>query len=277
MKKKITHLSWRSVLIAIPGSILITASSTYVALRASALPWPTIFVAVLSFALMRLFGRSDVNEINVAATGMSAGAMVAGGLVFTLPGLFISGIWEVGDKSQTTALTFIKSRFPAVLLIALAGVILGTALCWFFRKRNIEQMELPYPIGKAAASTLEAGKTGGSQALTLLVTLLLAAVLTLMRDQFNVFPSLVSFSILAVPISFSMSPMAIGIGGLIGFSSTLYWLLGAAITTAVRFIFLETSILNSIPNIADKLSEWNLTVAIALMVGAGAGTLLSFL
>ncbi len=277
MKKKITHLSWRSVLIAIPGSILITASSTYVALRASALPWPTIFVAVLSFALMRLFGRSDVNEINVAATGMSAGAMVAGGLVFTLPGLFISGIWEVGDKGQTTALDFIKSRFPAVLLIALAGVLLGTALCWFFRKRNIEQMELPYPIGKAAASTLEAGKTGGSQALTLLVTLLLAAVLTLLRDQFNFFPSLVSFSILAVPISFSMSPMAVGIGGLIGFSSTLYWLLGAAITTAVRFIFLETSILNSIPNIADKLSEWNLTVAIALMVGAGAGTLLSFL
>ena len=97
MNRKIQHLTWRAILLAIPGSILITASSTYVALHASALPWPTIFVAVLSFAAMRQLGISDINEINVAATGMSAGAMVAGGLVFTLPGLFISGIWKVGD------------------------------------------------------------------------------------------------------------------------------------------------------------------------------------
>ena len=58
------------------GAVVITASSMYVALRMGALPWPTIFVAVLSFAIMRLFGRHDVNEMNVAATGMSAGAMV---------------------------------------------------------------------------------------------------------------------------------------------------------------------------------------------------------
>lgn len=275
MNKKLTHLTWRAVLIAVPGSILITASSTYVALSASALPWPTIFVAVLSFALMRLFGKGDLNEINVAATGMSAGAMVAGGLVFTLPGLFISGIWEAGEG--VSASVFLKKHLTPVLLIALAGVLLGTALCWLFRKRNIEQLDLPYPIGKAAASTLEAGKKGGSQAVTLFISLVLAAALTLLRDHFGFFPPLVSFTILAIPLAFYMSPMAIGIGGLIGFSSTLYWLLGAAITTLGRFIILETSLLAMIPQINEKLAEWNLTVAVALMVGAGAGTLLDFL
>ena len=78
---------------------------------------------------------------------MPAGAMVAGGLVFTLPGLFISGIWEAGSSSSTSAGDFIRSRFPIVLLLALAGVLLGTTLCWLFRKRNIEQMELLYPFG----------------------------------------------------------------------------------------------------------------------------------
>ena len=275
MKNKATHLTWRAVAIAIPGSILITASSTYVALSASALPWPTVFVAVLSFALMRLFGKSDINEINVAATGMSAGAMVAGGLVFTLPGLFISGIWKVGDEGLSAS-DFLKAHLPPVLLIALAGVLLGTALCWVFRKRNIEDLNLPYPIGKAAAATLEAGKSGGSQAVTLFVALALAAVLTLMRDQFYLFPSLLAFSIASFPMTFYMSPMAVGIGGLIGFSSTLYWLLGAAITSLARFVILETSLLNAFPAAGEKWSEWNLTIAIALMVGAGAGSLLSF-
>ena len=277
MKKLIPHLSWRAVMLAVLGSVLITASSTYVALRASALPWPTVFAAVLSFALMRLFGKRDVNEINVAATGMSAGAMVAGGLVFTLPGLFISGLWDVKQDSALTAADFIAGRFPTVVLIALTGVLLGTALCWFLRKRNIEQQALPYPIGKAAASTLEAGKEGGTQAIVLLVTLLVAAIFTLMRDHFTLYPALLSFTVAAVPISFSMSPMAIGIGSLIGFSSTLYWLLGAAITTAVRFLILETTLLAKIPGVEAKLGEWNLTVAIALMVGAGAGTLLNFI
>jgi uncharacterized oligopeptide transporter (OPT) family protein len=275
MKKMIPHLSWSAILLAILGSVLITASSTYVALRASALPWPTVFAAVLSFALMRLFGKRDVNEINVAATGMSAGAMVAGGLVFTLPGLFISGLWEV--KKTGGASDFIADHFLTVLLIAVSGVLLGTALCWFLRKRNIEQQELPYPIGKAAASTLEAGKEGGTQAIVLVVTLLFAAGFTLLRDQWLLFPSLLSFTIAAIPMTFSMSPMAVGIGSLIGFSSTLYWLLGAAITTLARFIILETTLLSKIKGVEDTLGEWNLTIAIALMVGAGAGTFLNFL
>lgn len=276
MKKTTAHLTWRAILLAIPGSILITASSTYVALHASALPWPTIFVAVLSFAVMRLFGKSDINEINVAATGMSAGAMVAGGLVFTLPGLFISGLWDTGGGS-VSAQTFIRQRFPTVLLIALAGVLLGTALCWMMRRRNIEQMELPYPIGKAAASTLSAGKAGGSQALVLFVTLAAAAVLTLIRDQFGLLPSMLSFTIAAVPFSFLVSPMAVGIGGMIGLSSTLYWLLGAGLTTLARFILTQTTLFGALSGIADKVSEWNFTVAIALMVGSGAGTLLGFI
>lgn len=276
MNKGITHLTWRAVILAILGSILITASSTYVALRASALPWPTIFVAVLSFAIMRLFGQRDVNEINVAATGMSAGAMVAGGLVFTLPGLFISGIWEAGSSSSTSAGDFIRSRFPIVLLLALAGVLLGTTLCWLFRKRNIEQIELPYPIGKAAASTLKAGASGGKGALILFGSLAVAVVITLLRDQFLLFPSLAVFAIAGIPLTFSISPMAIGIGSLIGFSSTAYWLLGAAITTLGRFVLLRAATTRGWSGMEETLANWNLTIAVALMVGAGTGTLIHF-
>ena len=68
----------RTIILGACGSALISMSSMYVALRLGALPWPTIFVAILSMALLKLFKKTNVNEINVTHTGMSAGAMVAG-------------------------------------------------------------------------------------------------------------------------------------------------------------------------------------------------------
>jgi len=41
-------------------------------------------------------------------------------------------------------------------------------------------MELPYPIGKAAAATISAGESGGSKALVLFGFLALASVFTLL-------------------------------------------------------------------------------------------------
>ncbi len=275
-RTSVKHLTWRAILLVIPGAVLITASSSYIALRASALPWPTIFVTVLAMIVMRMFGRRDVNEIHVAATGIDAGAMVAGGLVFTIPGLFITGIWKVDRSGGQTAGDFIKQHLPTVMMIAFAGVLIGTTLCWLFRKRNIEQMDLPYPIGKAAAATISAGESGGMRALVLFGFLAIAAVITLLRDKFQLIPPLVAFSVAGIPLSLQLSPMALGIGTLIGFSSTAYWLAGAAITIFGRFILLRMASSNGWEGVEASFSGWNLTTAIALMVGAGAGTLITF-
>ncbi|MEA3507863.1 MAG: OPT/YSL family transporter, partial [Synergistota bacterium] len=83
------ELTFRALLTGAAGSVVIAASSTYVALRMGALPWPTVFVAVLSMAILKPFG-AGLREINTAHTGMSAGGLVAGGLAFTLPGLWMS-------------------------------------------------------------------------------------------------------------------------------------------------------------------------------------------
>lgn len=73
--------SFISILIGSIGSVIITAASMYTALRASmytalrmsVLPWPTIFVAVLSMALLKMMGNTTFNEINTAKIAMSAG------------------------------------------------------------------------------------------------------------------------------------------------------------------------------------------------------------
>ncbi|HPT88572.1 MAG TPA: peptide transporter, partial [Bacillota bacterium] len=60
----VSQLSLRSIIFGAIGSAIITASSIYVAMRMSALPWPTIFVAILSMAVLKGLGNTTLNEIN---------------------------------------------------------------------------------------------------------------------------------------------------------------------------------------------------------------------
>ena len=90
------QLSIRGVIIGCVGCAIITASSVYVALKMGALPWPIIFAAILSLFLLKVVsrGKSTLNEANVTHTIMSSGAMVAGGLAFTIPGAWMLGLGD---------------------------------------------------------------------------------------------------------------------------------------------------------------------------------------
>ncbi|MDP4088575.1 MAG: OPT/YSL family transporter, partial [Bacillota bacterium] len=180
----INQLSLRSIIIGMLGSCVITASSMYVALRMSSLPWPTIFVAILSMALLKMLGKTTFNEINITQTAMSAGAMVAGGLAFTLPGLWITGVWK-----DTTISVY---HFLMVLAIAFAGMLLGTVLTYFLRPRFVEGEKLPYPIGTAAAETISTGDEGGRKSAVLFGTMIFSAVVTYFRDNLGWIPSAIT-------------------------------------------------------------------------------------
>ena len=79
----------RGMILGALGSALITTSSMYVALRMGALPWPTIFVAILSLTVLKALGSTNLNEVNVTHTAMSAGGMVAGGVAFQANHFFL--------------------------------------------------------------------------------------------------------------------------------------------------------------------------------------------
>ena len=76
---------------------------------------------------------------------MSAGAMVAGGMAFTIPGIYI-----LNPDAQVTTWQ--------LLVIALAGVTLGLIFTALIRKYFVETKELPYAMGQAAAETLQIGE-----------------------------------------------------------------------------------------------------------------------
>ena len=127
-------LTLRGILIGILGLSVITASSMYVALKMGALPWPTVFVTVVSMAILGKLKDSTLMEINCTHTLMSAGAMVAGGLAFTLPGL-----WIANPEAEMS--------FISIAMIAATGAMLGILFTSLFRKKLIEEDKLPYPMG----------------------------------------------------------------------------------------------------------------------------------
>ncbi|NLY74735.1 MAG: peptide transporter [Firmicutes bacterium] len=265
----VEQLSLRSLILGTLGSIIITASSMYVALRLSALPWPTIFVAVLSMALLKILGKTTLNEINVTQTGMSAGAMVAGGLAFTLPGLWINGIWE--------GQAFTQARLWQVICIALAGVILGSILTWFLRRRFVDQEALPFPVGKAAADTIIVGDAGGKKSALLFGSMTLSALFTFLRDNFGWIPAFISSQRLNarnLQLGFWMSPMAVGIGYIIGTLYTGVWFLGAVLSYLV-IIPLGTAF--KLFSSVQAAVDFKNTLGIGLMVGTGIGILLGYL
>jgi len=260
----IEQLSLRSLILGALGSCVITASSMYVALRMSALPWPTIFVAVLSMALLKLFGKTTNNEINITQTAMSAGAMVAGGLAFTLPGLWILGIWK-GSVN-------ISDNYVKVLTIAIAGMLLGTVTSYILRYRFIvKNGGLPYPIGLAAAETIKAGDAGGKKSILLFGSMLASAVYTFLRDQLALVPQAFMFN---NSIGIWNSPMAVGMGYILGTLYTGVWFLGALFSNA--FIIPFGPKLGLFADSAAA-SSFTTSAGIGLLVGTGLGVLLGII
>ena len=182
-----------------------------------ALPWPTIFTSIVALFLLRAFGRRNLNEANVTQIVMSAGSMVAGGLAFTIP-----GIWMLGLADEVS--------WVEMLVVALAGTLLGLVCTAAIRRRFVDESDLEYPIGTAAAETLMATKTGGVTGKRLFGSMGLAGLWCVARDALGWMPTLVAQ--LPIPgVSFAIynSPQMLSVGFLVGGFAVAFWFLGALV------------------------------------------------
>ena len=214
------QLTLRGTIIGSIGCIIITAASVYTALKLGALPWPIVFAAIISLFFLKAIGKGKVslNGANVTHTIMSAGAMVAGGLAFTIP-----AAWMLGYASEVSIFD--------MLVIALAGVILGLVCTALLRRHFIEEANLEYPIGEAAAQTLIAGNSGGKTGMKLFGAMGFAGIYTALRDLVGVIPSMFLSNITIPGVSFGIynSPMLLAVGFLVGTGAVVVWFVGALV------------------------------------------------
>ncbi len=209
----------RGIIIGLVGAIILTCSSMFVALKASSLPWPIMFVVLVSLSGLKLLGHTNPNEINVTHTIMSAGSMVAGGLAFTIPGIFI-----LNNSAEVSIVH--------MMIVTVGGTVLGLIFTSLLRHHFIETAEMPYAMGQAAAEVVTVGDEGGKQTGALVGSFALAGIWTWLRDWAAKVPALTQFKKMWDYGSMGgiwWSPMLIAVGYLIGPITIGVWFLGAII------------------------------------------------
>ncbi len=264
MSEQSSRAAWRGQLspvgiaIGCVGCVIITASSVYTALKMGALPWPTIFTSIVALFLLRAFGRRSLNEANVTQIVMSAGSMVAGGLAFTIP-----GIWMLGLADEVS--------WVEMLFVALAGTLLGLVCTAAIRRRFVDESDLEYPIGTAAAETLMATKTGGVTGRRLFGSMGLAGLWCLGRDALGWMPALVAQ--LPIPgVSFAIynSPQMLSVGFLVGGFAVAFWFLGALVGNFGIIVGGSAAGLWDVATAQGIVSS----LGMGLMMGSGIGVVL---
>jgi len=139
------QLTLRAITLSILLTVILAAANAYLGLFAGLTIATAIPAAVVSMAVLRMFGNSSILENNIVATGASAGSSIAAGTIFTIPALVLLGYWETFDYGWTLA------------IVGLGGV-LGVLFSVPLRRTLILEQKLQFPEGVAAAQVLRVGE-----------------------------------------------------------------------------------------------------------------------
>lgn len=249
------QISAAGILIGCIGCVIITASSVYTALKMGALPWPTIFTSITALVLLRAAGHTSLSEANVTQIIMSAGSMVAGGVAFTIP-----GVWMLGLGAE---LSWIE-----IGGVALAGTLLGLVCTALIRRRFVEESDLEYPIGTAAAETLMASRAGGATGKRLFGSMAAAGIWCALRDLAGVIPAMIgALPIPGVAFGIYNSPMLLSVGFLVGGGAVAFWLAGGLIANFGIIVGGSAAGLWDVASAQGIVSS----LGMGLMMGSGIG------
>lgn len=190
----------RAIAVGAVLSVFVALYSAYAGLKIGGVYWPMVTTAVVSLAFVRFFGWKSKHDANVMQTVASTGGLLAGGVIFTIPAIFMLGL-------QVSALD--------ILLVSLCGGLLGLLFVYPLRQRMIVEEKLPYADGAAAAAIINAGDEKGKQSNALFGSFGVGAAFAALNN-----------TVMSLPLS--LIPFAGGY--LIGTRFTLAWFAGALAT-----------------------------------------------
>lgn len=211
----------KATLLGVLLAIVLAVSNTYLALKIGVLTASSIPAAMLSIAILKLFKKHSILENNLVQTCASSGEAVAGGIVYTAPGLIIIHAWHSFAYLPTFLLTWV-------------GGLLGVLMTIPLRSSFMRNPELRYPEAQAISQVLIAGS---KKALNISYLIIAAAIggvfeiaqtgLKLFADQANIWLTK-GQTVLGFGCGFSAT--LVGAGYLTGFAVTSSILLGAVIS-----------------------------------------------
>lgn len=251
----------RALIIGMALSVLVTLYSAYAGLKVGGVYWPILTTTLAAMAILKFLGKTGRSEINIAQAAGSAGGLLAAGVIFTVPAIYMLGM---------------QMGIFEIFLMSLAGGLLGILFSYPLRHEMIERDKLPYADGTAAAAMIESGDGKGGQVKIMAGGFGLGAILALARDHFAAVPAAVNLETMKVGAArffsfgsiISLIPLAGGY--LIGFAFTAAWFSGAVIT---YFVIAPNAVLTGA--FTDKYAAIS-TMAKPLGIGIVIGSALAY-
>ena len=140
---RLPELTLRGIVVGMLITVVFTASNVYLGLKVGLTFSSAIPAAVISMAVLRLFGNANILENNMVQTQASAAGTLSA-VIFVLPALVMMGHWQGFPFLQT-------------MILCAAGGMLGVLFTIPLRHLMVVQSDLPYPEGVAAAEILRVG------------------------------------------------------------------------------------------------------------------------
>jgi putative OPT family oligopeptide transporter len=202
------QLTLKAIVLSIILTVILASANAYVGLFAGLTVATAIPAAVISMAVLPLFGRTNILENNIVATGASAGTSISAGAIFTLPALILLHHWTRFDYWWT-------------LTIVGLGGLLGVLFSVPLRRTLIIEQKLKFPEGVAAAEVLKVGANPGIGARFLAVAAIVGGLFKLITSGLRLLPETFTAQgfIGARGIAFfgySFSPALLGVGYIVG-------------------------------------------------------------
>lgn len=217
-KVQLPEITVRGVILAILLALILAASNTYLALKVGILTSASIPAAILSMGILKFFKGSNILENNLVQTAASAGEAIAGGIVYTIPGLIIIHYWTHFDYWQNLA-------------IALTGGILGVLFSVPLRRVLVTDPYLKFPEGVAIAEVLKLSDNKSVSIKDMVGGSIIGALIELAQSGFKIVSSGIQgwFKVGSTAIGFGtgFSATLIGAGYLIGANFCMSLLVGA--------------------------------------------------
>lgn len=210
-----------STVMGILLAVIFGAANAYLGLRVGMTVSASIPAAVISMGVIRVLMKKDsVLESNMVQTIGSAGESLAGGVIFTMPVLFLWASEGAADTPDLFSISF----------IALCGGVLGVLFMIPLRNALIvkEHGVLPYPEGTACAEVLLAGEEGGEGAKKVFAGMGISALSKFLVDGLQLVPGVITAPLRALRTEFSVEvyPALLGVGYICGHKISSYMFAG---------------------------------------------------
>jgi putative OPT family oligopeptide transporter len=239
----IPEVTLRAVVLGIVLGIVLGAANTYLGLYAGMTVSASIPAAVLSMGILRgVLRQGTILENNIVQTIAASGESLAAGVIFTIPAMLITGVWD-------------EIRFWPTTIICISGGLLGIGFMVPLRRMHIvEDQSLAFPEGTACAEVLKAGDQGGSGARTILAAIAIGGLFKFLVGGVAVFRGTVEWAFRAgrAPFYFGIdiSPALLGVGYIVGLRVAVLVFLGGVIAWGIAIP------LRGSPATGVNLLEW---------------------